>query len=150
MNTLNHLATGAAIALVVNEPLLALPLAFLSHIGLDMLPHFGYPNAESGYGEALKHKLSYFSLAFDIIGIGILIALINDHGWLVYVAAVLALSPDLMWPYRYIWFERKGLVPPPWKVARFHTGIQFFEREWGIVIEIFYSVGMLIFIWGKV
>jgi hypothetical protein len=33
---------GAIIALAISQPLIALPLAFVSHFVLDALPHYGY------------------------------------------------------------------------------------------------------------
>jgi len=35
-----HTMMGVAIATVVNQPLLALPLSFLSHFALDVVPHW--------------------------------------------------------------------------------------------------------------
>ena len=41
MTTTAHALTGAAIAVVIKKPKLAIPLAFLSHFACDALPHFG-------------------------------------------------------------------------------------------------------------
>lgn len=37
----NHALTGAAIAVVIKQPILAIPLAFVSHFICDAIPHFG-------------------------------------------------------------------------------------------------------------
>jgi len=58
MTITNHILAGAIIGAVIKEPALALPIAFASHFVMDALPHFGY-EGNKGYGEALKHKLSY-------------------------------------------------------------------------------------------
>jgi hypothetical protein len=46
MTGFNHGMTGAAIALAVKQPALAVPLAFLSHFVTDMIPHFGLNEQE--------------------------------------------------------------------------------------------------------
>lgn len=145
MNTLNHLATGAVIALVVQKPAIALPLAFVSHFVADALPHFGFVE-KGGYGQALKHRLTYVSLAYDAVGICLLLVLISGQAWYVLLSAFLAVSPDLMWVYRYVLFERKGLVPPNWKIVQFHQKIQWFERPVGLVIEILLSIVLLLMV----
>ena len=149
MNILNHLATGAAIALVVDKPAIALPVALVSHFVLDVVPHYGYPG-EEGYKEAFRHRLSYLSLVFDAIGIAVLFTLVKDSIWVVFASAFLAIVPDAVWPYRYFMFERKNLALPDSRYARFHAGIQWCEREWGIIIEVIYSIALLLFIRGHV
>ena len=146
MNTLNHLATGTIIALLIDKPLIAVPLAFLSHFALDAVPHFGFnAGSESGYAEALEHKwLSTPPLVLDIFGTGILVWLIRGQPWYVFAAAVAAIVPDLKWPYRYFKFERKGIKPPkPDAITQFHLKIQWAERPWGLVIEIPYALAAL-------
>src|SRR5688572_12550977 len=109
MTTSNHILAGTLIALTIKEPLLALPLAFASHFVLDALPHYGYDG--DGYGEALKHKLTYLMEFFGLAGLT-LIYLSGAFGWnLALLAAFFAVSPDIEWPYRYFLFERKGLEP---------------------------------------
>ncbi len=151
MNTLNHSATGAAIALAISQPAVALPLAFASHFLLDALPHHGHPN-NGGYTEALKHKkLTFFSLGYDVVGLIILLSLLIGQAWYVWAAAFVAILPDLKWPYRYWFFERKGKKPPEAdKLTKFHQWVQWCERPWGLVIEIAYSAVILWIIWRVV
>lgn len=148
MNTLNHSATGASIAITLGNPAVALPLAFVSHFVLDALPHYGYPN-NGGYVEALKHKkYILFSMGYETLGFLILIILLLGQSWLVWIAALVALSPDLKWPYRYWFFERKGQDPPEADVVtKFHQWVQWCERPWGIIAEIAFSVIILMTLW---
>jgi hypothetical protein len=62
----NHLLAGAAIAYAIDKPLPVLLLAFASHFVMDALPHFGYPG-NKGYGEAMKHRLSYVVAGTDAV-----------------------------------------------------------------------------------
>lgn len=134
MTTSNHIFTGAAIALAIRQPLLALPLAHVSHFALDALPHYGYSG--DGYSEAFKHKLTFVMESVNIIGVPLLVILLWHQSVWVWLAAVAAISPDFMWVYRYFWFERKGLVPIPGPLTRFHKHVQWCEREWGILVEV--------------
>ncbi len=143
MTTSNHMLAGTLIALTVKEPVLVIPLAFLSHFVLDALPHHGYDRG--GYGAALKHNTTY---VMEVLGLFGLLLLITSgvFGWnLALLAALLAVLPDVEWPYRYIFFERKGLVPPSTFLTNFHSKIQWCERKWGIFPEIlFFSIGFLL------
>ena len=138
MNTSNHLLVGTGIAIAVNQPLLALPLAFGSHFVLDALPHYGY--GRKGYGELFKHKLFYFSLLLDLIGVVLLLTNFNYSELILVACAILALSPDFEWPYHYYWFERKGLKPPATRLSKFHNYVQWCEKPWGIVVEVVFFV----------
>ncbi len=144
MNTLNHAAAGAGISLAVSQPLLALPMAFVSHFVLDALPHHGHPN-NGGYIEALKHKrLTYFSLGYESVGLVFLISLLFGQPWYVWMAGIIAVSPNLKWPYRYWFYERKGNLPPEADaLTKFHQWVQWCERPWGIAVEICFSIFIL-------
>lgn len=137
MSIANHALVGTAIALVIKQPLLALPLAFASHFVLDVLPHFGYQGA--GIGEALTHKLTFVEIGWSNLAILILLFTIH-HTWLTLWAAVLAVSPDFEWPVAYFGYERKGLKPPRSPIAKFHSKLQWGERPWGILVEVGFFV----------
>lgn len=144
MTATNHMLAGALVAVAVKQPLLAVPLAFASHFVLDSLPHFGYPN-HMGFGEALKKRLTIVMLGYDVLALILLILLFADKVSLLIVScAFTAITPDLVWLYRYFFFERKGLPSPRGPITKFHQWVQWGERPWGIAVEvIFFSVGAL-------
>lgn len=133
----NHLLVGAGIATVVTNPFLALPLAFLSHFVLDALPHFGYN--KQGYGELFKHKRFYAVQVISVFGV-LALPFAIDINALTVAAAIVALSPDFEWPYRYFFFERKNRKPPSSPIQKFHTNIQWCERSWGIYVEVVFYI----------
>jgi hypothetical protein len=133
----NHALTGAVIALSIQRPVLALPLAFLSHFVLDAVPHFGYPG-HLGFGDALKHRLTLVVFAFDIVSWPVLAyVLVSGQLWIACIGAVVAVSPDFIWIYRFIFNEKLGKIEPSSSNAlnRFHSNIQQWERPWGIAVE---------------
>lgn len=137
MTATNHALVGAVIAVTINKPWLALPLAFASHFALDSLPHFGYPG-HGGFSEALKYKTSkVVALADPVLFLVLFMVLVSFAvpGY-VYAAAALAASPDVEWLYSYLWFERSGNKRAPKSfLAGFHESIQWCERPWGIWVE---------------
>ncbi|HUC95527.1 MAG TPA: hypothetical protein VMR76_01035 [Candidatus Saccharimonadia bacterium] len=146
MTISNHVLVASLIAVTIKEPALVLPLAFLSHYVLDALPHYGYPG-HGGYGEAFKHKATFIMESFNFIGIIILLFTIHFSVWVVTAAIILSILPDIEWPYRYIFFERKSLKPPDTITARFHQKIQWCERWWGIYSEVgFFIIFYIIFL----
>lgn len=135
MTISNHMLAGAAIALVVKQPILVLPLAFASHFVLDAVPHFGYPGGE-GFAGVFRHKLSYAEAAYSVVSFMVLLATVGLWTWLTALAAVLAFAPDFHWISRYLIYERRGLEPPPSRFGQFHSWIQWCERPWGIIVEV--------------
>ncbi len=140
MTTSNHVIAGTLLAVTIKQPALVLPLAFASHFVLDSLPHFGYDG--EGYGVAMRNKMIFVMEGFGIIGLLLLLST-GLYGWnLALLASVVAVSPDFEWPYRYYFFERKGLKPPKTFLTDFHKKIQWCERPWGVIPEvIFYVAG---------
>lgn len=135
MTATSHAAAGATIALIVKEPLIALPLALISHFVMDALPHFGYPG-HGGFGEALKHRLTYIFISIDIVAFIFFVTLITELPWVVIFAALVAIVPDIIWATYYFGYERRGLTPPGKNFLNFHSRLQWCERPWGIWIEV--------------
>lgn len=139
MTAANHILTGSLIAFAVKQPAYAIPLSFASHFVLDSLPHFGWH--EQGFGALLKHKLTYFVEFLGLLGI-VFLAATGIFGWnLVTLCALIAVSPDLSWVYRYVFYERRHKKPPDTFLTTFHRRIQWCERPWGALVEIIFFVG---------
>lgn len=146
MTLVNHAITGAIIATLIDKPIIALPLAFLSHFALDALPHFGYSDS-TGFGEALKHKLTFFvKIIIDPILLLVFFGMLIYYApsvW-VYLAALLAILPDLEWPIAYFGFERRGKQSWRSPIGNFHWKIQRYERPWGLLVEFGWLAGSLV------
>jgi len=136
MTTANHAYTGAAIALSVQRPFLALLLALMSHYALDALPHYGVSG--ENVIQWTRHKLTWAVEGINLIALPYLVYLLVGKPWWVAVCALAATMPDAVWIYRYLRYERRGQHPPFWAITRFHHVIQWGEGPWGIVTEILY------------
>lgn len=134
MTATNHTLTGALIVALIDKPLIALPLAFLSHFVLDGLPHFGWE---------IKRKSFFLILAADMaIAASLLLTMIilqlPNWQWLV-AGGILGASPDLLWLY-YLVLERMGHKKEYNLFARFASKIQWSESHIGIVYEAIWLV----------
>ena len=144
MTATNHALTGAAIAVLVPQPILALIAAFVSHFILDALPHFGLDlEAE----ERDRHKMFRIVLLIDIIlavAAFIAVPIVAAHyaaWWLVIACMALAYAPDLVWVYRFFQAARAGEYAPHGRFALFHHKIQWGESPHGIIVEIAWLIG---------
>lgn len=140
MTATNHALTGAAVAVVVRQPLLVAPVAFASHLLCDAIPHWKLPHV---VGHDLKWSYLYLEA-------GVMLLLATLLLWLgtraavvpMVVGALLAMSPDVAWYY----YSRRGIRSQSKELdpfTRFHGRIQWSETSWGIVPEILWAGCMI-------
>lgn len=142
MTGTNHGLTGAAIALLVNEPSLAVPLSFVSHFACDALPHFG-----PAPGEKLFERKFNIILITDFIvaatSMIVLAILFPADKWLIWMCMVAAASPDLVWAYYLLYIQKiKARVPKLDPLSRFHSLIQWSQTPKGWFVEVFWFIAM--------
>ena len=136
---LNHAGTGIIIALTVRRPEIALPLAFLSHFVLDMIPH-------SVVAPKRKYMVPY--LIAEAIGATILtivcMVAFPELWFLIGLCAVLSYLPDFLWPLYY----RTHLGSQPFfrQFFAFHKKIQWSETYRGWLVDILYFSVVIIFL----
>ena len=140
MTVTNHMMTGALIAAAVERPVLAIPLAFMSHFVIDVVPHYGYGAIPFHERDSQKHFLkkqtadTYFALAMFWL---VPYLLRNHQAPIVTMTCMLvAFLPDVVWPYQYVLAHRRGGYPQQNWYTRFHKAIQWYERPWGIYVEL--------------
>lgn len=136
MTATNHALSGALIGAVVTQPVLALPLAFVSHFVLDAIPHLGLDE----FGGHLKAKKMFkWMLLIDaaLLALVIIWLFVINAPFLVFACLFLAGSPDFVWAYRYIFKENFGKKPEPMKnlFNRFHARIQTSQTLQGLWVE---------------
>ena len=143
MTATNHAVTGAVIALAVKKPEFAIPLAFLSHFLIDVVPHFEALDLPGKFA-----RLFIFSDALVAAILSIFVALIFNvkvPAWLIFICSAAAVSPDFMWAFRYFRLKDMDKVfdePMSW-VARLHLDIQLSETLRGILVEAAWLVAMI-------
>lgn len=147
MTATNHMLTGAVIAAAVHQPWLVVPLALVSHFVLDSLPHFGV--AEGDIRARNRHPLFRTVLAVDLAILFTALLLIpllfsgKVSGWILLAGMLAAWLPDVVW-VSHFWHDRQGHAKkePVW-LTRFHQKIQWFERPFGLIVEVLWLAGTL-------
>jgi hypothetical protein len=148
MRAINHAMTGAIIGLVIGEPLAAIPVAFLSHYIMDVIPHHGEGEmGEKQKLEWIRSKLFRNLIYADALLCGLLVLVLAisqpAHWLLAAVCAFAAASPDLLSFNRY----QKTLSKKGWKAGwytKFAGNIQWFERPIGGFVELAWFIAAVI------
>lgn len=135
MTATNHALTGAIIGLIIGQPLIALPVAFLSHFICDAIPHYG-DDAVKLWSKSFK-SLLLLDASLCIVLVAILAYRHPTHWLLASFCAFLATSPDLLWIPKFIYGIRHHTAQKQSKLGRLlgSEGIQWFQRPIGAVVE---------------
>jgi hypothetical protein len=134
----NHALTGAGIALIIGNPLIAIPLAFLSHFFCDALPHFDHSPStpKEKWMRSKKFKRLLITDASLCVLLVLFLAIHHPTNWLLAsVCAFLATSPDLAW-YQGYRAVKSGKQWKPKPIYKFAVVIQWFAKPIGAVVEI--------------
>ena len=130
MQALNHVVFGSLIALIVNEPVIAIPVALGSHFVLDTIPHYGNdPKAKRG-SKAYNYRIVVDTIA-SILIVMYFVSYHPPNELLIMICAFVAVLPDLVWPLA-LTVKHEG---PIWAFFKFHKTIQHESRK-GIYLEI--------------
>jgi len=144
-----HAATGALVAVLIDKPLIALPVAFASHFVLDVFPHFGYPG-HKGFKSDLKNGFAKIIAILDPLLVLLLFGALAYLGvdWYIYAAALLAASPDIEWLVSYLFFQLRDRQPPKSFLYKFHANIQWCENPALIFSDLAVYTLALVLIFG--
>ena len=146
MTATNHALTGALIGFSVSDPFIAIPLAFISHFVLDIVPHFGSNTKNDDWVKSINFKIL---LAVDIIFciiLGLAILILRPRNYLLaFICAIIATSPDLVHLKRFINVNKDKTHKPNWFEV-FSGRIQWFEKPSGALVEFVYGMSMILLI----
>ena len=147
MTATNHAITGALVATVVHQPVLAVPIAFAAHFVMDAIPHFGLPHSTLERNTKKEFRLvllvDMFLLVILLIALPIFIGSSAHAWWLILLCMLACISPDLIWGYRF-YFELKTKTEKAKNLfSRFHKKIQWSETQHGLVTEILWFASVI-------
>ncbi|MDB5160911.1 MAG: hypothetical protein JWO96_291 [Candidatus Saccharibacteria bacterium] len=139
MTGLNHGLTGAAIALTVKNPVLAVPLSFASHYIQDAVPHFDYFAGK--HDEYVLHRRFNVVLAIDaILSLTLMIVLaylFPSQKWIIWGCMAAAASPDIVWAYYFGYVQRVQNKKIRYgHLTRLHKFVQWSATPQGIIGEL--------------
>jgi len=136
MTAINHALTGTVIGLVVGQPLVAVPAAIASHFVCDALPHFGSSLPEKVLLKTQAFRNYLLAEAVLCFLLVVSLAVFRPQHWLLAaVCAFAAAAPDLLSARRYLAI-RGGRAWRSNRYDKFASGIQWFERPIGAVVEV--------------
>ncbi len=141
MLELPHTVVGAAIAVKIGNPALALPLALASHFVLDVLPHWNpHLNSElKNHGKVTSRTTAFIALdsvGSLVAGFGIASTVLPNfnHFVVVLLGSFLAILPDLVEAPHYFLRKEHSLVS---KFITFQKSIQNDAPVWiGIPVQL--------------
>lgn len=134
---MNHLLTGAVIALTVKQPELMIPLAYASHFLLDSFPHYG--EGKDG-DEYIKTPFSWTMITIDaLLSATFVFWMINTHHYMLLLGALLAYMPDATWIYRFMHYRVTKRHTNRNRMSKFHERLQR-EYTWAYGLEFVYMM----------
>ena len=149
-----HVAVGAAIAMKVGNPYLALPLALASHFILDRIPHWNphFYTEMKKYGKPSK-KSTTLAVVDSIAALGLGLAVAGSalpnvsQAIIVVICCFLAVLPDqIKSPFFFFKKTRKGLFK---KYVLFERSLQVDTTFWpGILTQIAVTIASILWIVG--
>lgn len=147
MTATNHVLTGAAIALAIQRPLLAIPLALISHFLLDLLPQYGLGEIPEDVRDDSRSFRAIVTVdTFAALALFYIVPFLLRHHRppiFVMLCMIAAQLPDAVWIYRH-WVanRRDGYHKQHW-LTRFHKWIQWGEHRLGWIFEAFWLGGVV-------
>lgn len=93
MTIINHVTTGALVAVAINKPAVALPAALLSHSAIDAIPHWDYKFKNVLH----KQAAIMIDITLTLWLTFVLAILFRDSARLIIAGGFLAILPDAVW-----------------------------------------------------
>lgn len=139
MTATNHAVTGAVVAVIFQQPLLAIPIAFAMHFVMDAIPHFSVQYTDV-FSRNKNQLFKQVLVADVVISASLLIVLpfilSPAHSpYLVFASMLACMSPDLVWGWRFLSEIRTKTEKPKGHFSRFHLWVQHSETIRGAYAE---------------
>ena len=148
MTATNHALTGAAVGLVITDTFLAVPLAFLSHFVVDMIPHFSF--AEKDLFTKKYNGYLITDLLLTTLLASVFLFAFATANWHVFLCIFAAVIPDIAWAYHRLFQERIRRQKLNYdRFSRIHLKLQAKTKPMsksGIRNELIWLIGMALII----
>ncbi len=148
-----HVAVGAAIAVAIPNPFIAIPLAFASHFILDKVPHWNphIITETKQFGHPTKKSTTI--IVVDCIAALVLGSAIAWHAMpnigqaiTILLASFASIFPDFV-EFPYFYFGRKDKFYTKW--SSFQKSIQVDTTPfWGLLTQVITIIGAIFWIYN--
>ena len=102
LNTV-HVTAAAAIVVAIPDPVVSLPLALVSHIVLDTVPHWNWSPGKTMVGKLASINDGLIAIIV-ILGLSIYL----NNSWVVLAAGLLSMLPDVIQTPYHFWGWQPG------------------------------------------
>lgn len=140
MTATAHALIGASLAVKIANPILAIPLAILSHFIADLVPHW---DAGTNHKQKSLNRLKLEATADVLLGFALVYLIFRnlvDPAYL-FVMVIAAQSPD--WLEAPSWMFNIKIPPFSWLDWLGHKLQTRMQLPWGLVIQVV-IVGLLV------
>lgn len=147
MTATNHALTGALIASVIREPLVAIPAAFAAHFVMDTIPHFGL-NHKDVFSRNDDRWFKLVLIGDVLIAVVLLVVIpLLLHPMLPILLTlscmIACMSPDLVWGWHFYHEVRYKTIKSKTWFSKVHKKIQWSETIHGALTEIVWFTAFL-------
>jgi len=145
MTATSHALIGATIGLAVHQPLIAIPVAFASHLVADAVPHFDFTVGGQSVLKRNQNQLFRKLVAIDtnlvIVVFSALFFVVSSQDlWRGWLCALAAISPDFIWGWRMLGELRTHKVRPMGWFSRLHKWVQWKDSTALIGVEVVLAI----------
>jgi hypothetical protein len=140
----NHTLTGVLLGLTIDHPALLAPAAVASHIGMDMLPHFGYAPIKDQFRAPMFLVWGTLDVAASATVVGAACMAWPQRTPQILVGAFGVALPDLIYiPIAFLGKRRIYRLPGYEAMIGFLGRIQWYEKPPGFITEVLWAALML-------
>jgi hypothetical protein len=145
MTATGHGIIGAVIATQVNNPFIAIPLAFVSHIAADAFPHWDTGTNRKNKSHTVFFAHSFIDLSLSLVLPYLMVKNLFPQTDLFYLYTVVLASQFLDWiSVPYVFFNWKS--PPFSWPYRFQLSFDNkMDKPWGIIGQIAILIFLIVF-----
>jgi hypothetical protein len=144
----NHVLTGTLLGVTIDNPVLLAPAGIASHIGMDLLPHFGYPPAKRQFFHPFFLVWAVLDFSASIVIVSAACFAWPQRTTLILIGTLAAALPDLVYVPITLTKNRVYRVPGYRRMVDWLQDIQRIEKPWGLVVEVAWA-GLMLYFLGR-
>lgn len=145
MTATGHAVIGVSIAAIFPNPIVAIPVAFLSHIAADAFPHWDAGTNRSKKPNERFAKEAVFDLVLSYVLTFVLVTFLFPETNLLYAYAVVIAAQFLDWasaPYVFLRTEKPPIFHWFYKFQKkFDNRL---DKPWGVIGQVAVLIGITV------
>ena len=136
MTATGHAIIGTVIAAKIGNPAIAIPIALLSHITADLIPHWDTATNVKSKGKQRVFMETLFDIALGFFASYLLLVFLFPNTNQIYAFFTILASQSLDWLTAPYYFLKIKMPPFTWAYAFQKIFDRELDAPWGIVSQI--------------